>query len=65
MANENLTAEQTELFDACEFGDLESACDMLAKGVDPMKMHPERGETPLHWAARYVGLAMYVYPNKV
>lgn len=52
MAFDNLTGWQTELFDCCEFGDLEGVCNMLANGVDPKMVHPERGETPLHWAAR-------------
>ena len=49
----NLSDHQTEIFDACEFGDLESVIDMIHKrGIDPNDRHPENGETPLHWASR-------------
>lgn len=51
---EHKLKEQTELFDACEFGDLESVCEMMSSGADPNKPDSEKGETALHWAARQV-----------
>ena len=46
------TSYETELLDACEFGDVETVSDMIAK-ADPKKRYTEKGETALHWAARY------------
>ena len=31
----NLSYHQTEIFDACEFGDLESVIEIHKKGIDP------------------------------
>ena len=44
--------EQSELLDACEFGDLQRVCHMIASGANPNRVDPESGWTPLHWAAR-------------
>ena len=49
-----MMAYETELLDACEFGDVESVRDMIANGADPKKQYFDKGETALHWAARYV-----------
>ena len=51
----NLTSSQSDFFDACEFGDIERVMEMIHEpgGMDPNKPEPEKGETPLHWAARY------------
>ena len=54
MLKNKTMSYETELLDACEFGDLESVCDMLANGANPKKQYLDKGETALHWAARYV-----------
>ena len=50
---DKMVSYETELLDACEFGDVESVSDMIANGADPKKRYSEKGETALHWAARY------------
>lgn len=48
-----MVSYETELLDACEFGDVESVSNMIANGADPKKQYLDKGETALHWAARY------------
>jgi ankyrin repeat protein len=51
---DKMVSYETELLDACEFGDVESVSNMIANGADPKKQYSEKGETALHWAARYM-----------
>ena len=58
----SMVSYETELLDACEFGDVESVSNMIANGADPKKKYSDRGETALHWAARYACMTVIGLP---
>ena len=61
MSHDSLFVTMADLILACQEGDFAKAVELIQQGRDP-HFKDSDGQTPLHWACRYVSHVRY-YPT--